>query len=300
MVVGLYLSSSMQAQPQKEQLDILVQQARAAEAAGKLDEALRLFEAALALDSSSAGVWEALGSILYEQGKFSDARDALRRAVSLRAEAGDSWALLGLSEYQVREYERALQSLYRARTYGVSEPELGSLTSYYQAILLSRFQQYEGSFLILFDLAYREPENPRVVEGLGLAVLEMPFLPEEVPEDRRELVRLAGEVMASLADFRLDAARQKYARLTTLYPGTPNLERVDPDRLLQAEPGGGFPVHASPEIVSAADVEIGADDLVIGVVKDDLARAYPVNYMNGPMNEAVNDQLGGTPIMATW
>ncbi len=63
---------------------------------------------------------------------------------------------------------------------------------------------------------------------------------------------------------------------------------------------GGFPLNVDPEIVAASDVELGDDDMVMGVVIAGEARAYPVNYMNGPLNEVVNDTLGGAHIAPTW
>lgn len=63
---------------------------------------------------------------------------------------------------------------------------------------------------------------------------------------------------------------------------------------------GGFPLNVDPEIVTADEVELGDDDLVMGLVIRGEARAYPVNYMNGPLNEVVNDNLGGEAIASTW
>jgi len=63
---------------------------------------------------------------------------------------------------------------------------------------------------------------------------------------------------------------------------------------------GGFPLNVDPEIVSADEVEIGEDDMVMGVVINGEPRAYPVNYMNGPFNEIVNDELGGEAIAPSW
>lgn len=63
---------------------------------------------------------------------------------------------------------------------------------------------------------------------------------------------------------------------------------------------GGFPLNVEPEIFGADEVELGDDDLVIGLVIRGEARAYPVNYMNGPLNEVVNDNLGGEAIASTW
>lgn len=62
----------------------------------------------------------------------------------------------------------------------------------------------------------------------------------------------------------------------------------------------GFPLNVNPEIVAPDRAELGDDDMVMGVVINGEARAYPVNYMNGPTNEVVNDILGGTPIAPSW
>ena len=62
----------------------------------------------------------------------------------------------------------------------------------------------------------------------------------------------------------------------------------------------GFPLNVDPEIIEASEADLGDDDLVMGIVIDGQARAYPVNYMNGPLNEVVNDTLGGEPITSTW
>jgi len=63
---------------------------------------------------------------------------------------------------------------------------------------------------------------------------------------------------------------------------------------------GGFPMNLDPESISASEAEIGDDDVVMGVVIHGEARAYPVNYMNGPFNEVVNDELGGEAIAPSW
>lgn len=61
-----------------------------------------------------------------------------------------------------------------------------------------------------------------------------------------------------------------------------------------------YTLNLSPEHVPAADAALGDGDLVMGVVINGEARAYPVNYMNGPKNEVVNDTLGGQAIASTW
>jgi hypothetical protein len=62
----------------------------------------------------------------------------------------------------------------------------------------------------------------------------------------------------------------------------------------------GFPLNVDPEIVTAGDAPLDDDDIVMGVVINGTARAYSVNYMNGPFNEVVNDELGGQAIAPSW
>ena len=63
---------------------------------------------------------------------------------------------------------------------------------------------------------------------------------------------------------------------------------------------GGYPLNVSPEIVAADEIDIADEDIVMGIVINGEARAYPVNYMNGPYNEVVNDELGGQAIAPSW
>ena len=63
-----------------------------------------------------------------------------------------------------------------------------------------------------------------------------------------------------------------------------------------------LPIVTEFEHVSAAEAEgqVDVDELVMGVVIDGQARAYPVNMMHGPEREIFNDELGGRSIAATW
>jgi hypothetical protein len=58
-----------------------------------------------------------------------------------------------------------------------------------------------------------------------------------------------------------------------------------------------MPVY-QPSFVRAHDVPWDPEVLVIGVVIDEEARAYPVSYLNH--REMVIDRLAGIPILVTW
>lgn len=62
----------------------------------------------------------------------------------------------------------------------------------------------------------------------------------------------------------------------------------------------GFPLNVDPKHVAAGEAPLEEGDIILGVHLAGEARAYPVNYMNGPQNEVVNDLLGGQAIASTW
>ena len=62
----------------------------------------------------------------------------------------------------------------------------------------------------------------------------------------------------------------------------------------------GYPLNENPRIIPASEADLADEDLIMGAVINGEARAYPVNYMNGPYNEVVNDVLGGQPIAPSW
>ena len=62
----------------------------------------------------------------------------------------------------------------------------------------------------------------------------------------------------------------------------------------------GYPIRTGLFSQPGKDAKLHDDDLVIGVVAGGEARAYPVNLMWEPVNEVLNDTLGGQPITATW
>jgi hypothetical protein len=59
-------------------------------------------------------------------------------------------------------------------------------------------------------------------------------------------------------------------------------------------------VHPPMLPASAVTNQVTESDLVLGVVVNGQARAYPINMLNGPRREIINDTLGDQPIVAMW
>ena len=54
--------------------------------------------------------------------------------------------------------------------------------------------------------------------------------------------------------------------------------------------------------IKAEQVEdqVADNELVLGLVINGKARAYPINMLTGPRREIINDTLGKREIAATW
>ena len=74
-------------------------------------------------------------------------------------------------------------------------------------------------------------------------------------------------------------------------------EEFNPRRVV-----GEFDPIVTPDTVDVAAAEkwIRDEELVIGVVIGEVARAYPINMLTNPSREIINDELGDRSIAATW
>lgn len=81
----------------------------------------------------------------------------------------------------------------------------------------------------------------------------------------------------------------------------PAIEGIDGFRPTQAL-SGAMPSIIAPPLLTEdqASETIRDDELVLGVVVNGQARAYPINMLTGPDREIVNDVLGERAIAATW
>lgn len=77
----------------------------------------------------------------------------------------------------------------------------------------------------------------------------------------------------------------------------PSPESFRPVPLLPRQP----PITDFPVVAAANAAErLRDDELVLGVEIDGETRAYPLNMLNGPMREILNDTLGDRAIAVTW
>ena len=212
------------AKPSTGSFDAIAAKAEAARQAGHLDDAVLLFQQALKIKPDwMEGTWS-LGTSLYELDRFADARDAFRKVLARHEDNGTAWAFKGLCEFHLKNFDTALSDLLQARNRGVTASRaVFEVSRYHTAILSTRMEQYEQALSIFADFGLEGNDSPRIIEGMGLATLRMPLLPDELPGDKRELVMMAGRAQYFMSARLGSAAQNAFDALANRYPETPNV-----------------------------------------------------------------------------
>ncbi|MGA8730391.1 MAG: tetratricopeptide repeat protein [Terracidiphilus sp.] len=186
------------------------------------------------------GLWY-LGTLLYEKENYFEACTALRSFLGRNPENGYGWALLGLSEFETRDYTRALDHLQQGMVIGLGDNrKMGSTVSYVTAILLTRSEKFDESMALLFTQVASGHNASPLIEPLGLAALRLPFLPAEIPADRREMVQMAGAAALAVEAQHYEEADKLFNELEARYPDQPGVHFLIGAYLLRARPDDGI------------------------------------------------------------
>jgi tetratricopeptide (TPR) repeat protein len=165
----------------------------------------------------------------YSSGQYPEAVVTLKtwvehRPSSRKMNDGTAWAVMGLSEFELRDYDNALIHLQRGQDLGLGgSADSVRLARYHLAILLNRAAQYESASRLLVSEANSGSLANEIQFALGISLLRMPFLPEQVPPSERSLVQIAGEIAILLNASRYDQAFPKLQQILKEHPTTPFL-----------------------------------------------------------------------------
>ena len=200
--------------------------AEVARSQNRVQDAIRLYREGTRLRPSWTDGWRYLGSLLYDQDRFSEATVAFQRLLASTAHRGPAHAFLGLCEYQTGKYDDALAQLRAWADAGwQGTAQLRDVAVFHFALLLTRDGKFVESLYLMATLASRLGDNPELSEAMGLASLRMRNLPGNYPPDRRERIWLAGKAALyaaqSPADF--ERADEFAARLESRYPAQPEV-----------------------------------------------------------------------------
>lgn len=199
--------------------EVVSRRAEEAWAAGRPDEALRLFQAGLELNPLWREGWWRVGLLHTGAERFAEAREALLRLVALEPDAGPAWALLGLCEYRLQAYDQALAHLWKGTSLGGFDDEaLRRESLLHFALLLMRNEDFAAASKPLARVVAGNSTDPGLQVPCGLFALRMPRLPAEVPVEDRGLVATAGRAGCAAFGQRADEARQGFEDLIARYP----------------------------------------------------------------------------------
>ena len=85
--------------------------------------------------------------------------------------------------------------------------------------------------------------------------------------------------------------------LTSVAPADETKRDFQPVTLMKPLPAiVDAPIQTWEEMAGKIDEE----ELVLGISLNGISRAYPINMLNGPRREIINDKLGEKAIAATW
>ncbi|PYX56857.1 MAG: hypothetical protein DMG76_13840 [Acidobacteria bacterium] len=229
MVLGLLSASLLifsrahgQTATMQTGFDTLAKRAAEARSAGHLDEAVSLYNNALALRPDWAEGWSSLGRIEYERRNYRAAKEVFGHFLQVSPNDGNGAVQLGLCEFELRQDEKALQHLERGKRLGVSDPNLRFAAAYHEGLLLLRAGSFKAAQVSLSSLCGTGMQGAEVLENIGLAYLRIS------PKDSTPagttgpgIVQRVGHAACLAAQKQLDDAREEYRALEQEYPKYP-------------------------------------------------------------------------------
>jgi tetratricopeptide (TPR) repeat protein len=219
------LASSAPGTADPSQFDQLARDAAAAKQAGNTDAAIRNYEAALKLRPDWEPGWADLGTVFYTAQRFADAIPCFKNSVAQNTRRSEAWALLGLSEFETHDYQNSLVHLQRAQALGIGgSPAAVTFAKLHIAMLLNRKGEFDWATSTLVSEVAPGPFLEQIKFVLGISILRLPELPDDVEPAQVPLVRQAGETAALLSQSRYDEAFTLFDVMLKQYPNTPYLE----------------------------------------------------------------------------
>src|SRR5712691_316205 len=220
-----------------ESFEKLAERAQAAMDSERAPEAIRLYDRATKLRPDWPDGWWHLGTLLFDAGRFREARDAFARFASIeRNQPGPGFAMLGLSEFQLKHYARALPALERGRKLGLgANPEFMRSVLFHAGILNALLGKPEIALqrltLAANQIAAAHSEAPKdtvladlkLLDAFGIAALRITKLPSELAALQIPVVRLAGRAQALIALQDRVAAETEFNQLLALYHSEPGV-----------------------------------------------------------------------------
>jgi len=210
--------------PASSNFSVLSSRAATAQAAGNSDQAIQNYQRALQLRPEwDDGRWS-LAMLLYSAGHYPEAITDLKLWVERHSNFGPAWAVMGLCEFEIKDYKNALVHLQRGEQLGLGgNPQAEGLARYHLAVLENQSGQFDSAMETLIPGTRSGKIAKEIQVVLGMALLRMPALPDQLDPSQTALAQSAGEIAALLQNSRYDQAFPKLQALLQQHPSVPFL-----------------------------------------------------------------------------
>jgi tetratricopeptide (TPR) repeat protein len=156
--------------------------------------------------------------------RYAECAPAFRKLAALKRDSAPAWTMAGLCEYKLHRYDAAFESLSQVERLKFQEPpELAQAARLHLALVLTKSGSFEKAIAVLTEMTRAGSKTPEAIAVAGIAGLRQPWLPTEVPEDKRELVFKLGDAMTTGMASEYKEALPKFEELVQQYPAEPNV-----------------------------------------------------------------------------
>lgn len=168
----------------------------------------------------------------YSQGRYPETVAALKNWVEQNPGDGTAWAVIGLAEFALQDYDNARIHLQRGVSLGVKgSAESVQLANDRLAALLIRGGEFSAATALLTPFAGKPPMAEQTRLALGLALLHIATLPDDLDTAQRNLAQSAGSIVELLLASRYADAFPAFQKLIADHPATPWLHYAYGDAL---------------------------------------------------------------------
>ena len=186
------------------------------------EDAIRFYRRAVEIRPDWDEGWWYLGSLYYDTDHYAQAIPAFQKLIELNPKLGLAWDLLGLSEYETKDYTNSLVHLKRGQELGLEDNlEAVKVAKYHIALLLNLNGQFVKATEVLKSGFEPEHLPDQIKIALGMALLRIPLLPNQVDPSKDALIHAASETAALLAQNNLEQALKSFEQMLKDYPDTP-------------------------------------------------------------------------------
>jgi tetratricopeptide (TPR) repeat protein len=203
--------------------EVLAKRADEARNAGQLEEAVKTYRQALAINPKWAEGWWSLGTLYYDGDRYPEAQIAFKKVVALDPKQGTARAMLGLCEFELGQPERALKDIEASKTLGVLEDkQLRDVVTYHDGVLLQRSGQFEAAKAALSSLCLSGMRSSELAGTFGMVALrKRDAVPPDPATEAGEVVQHAGRGACLSGAKEYEAAKTEFDQVIVRSPHFP-------------------------------------------------------------------------------